>query len=78
MLRADKDSPCNPVAHVQVLYAIKTRSGEVYMRFQKMYGDTSALQVLHCSCVLVAKQTAERSSSLSPIFFMLQQLVVAT
>ena len=31
--------------HLQVLYAIKTRNGEVYMKFQKMYGDRTAFQV---------------------------------
>ena len=35
----------------------------MYMRFQKMYGDTSALQVHQCSCVLMAS----RQLSLCPI-----------
>ena len=30
----------------QVVYAIKTRAGEVYLRMQRNYGDTTALQVL--------------------------------
>ncbi len=29
----------------QVMYAIKTRNGDVYLKFQKMFGDTSALMV---------------------------------
>ena len=29
----------------QVMYAIKTRNGEVYIKFRRMYGDTSALMV---------------------------------
>jgi hypothetical protein len=29
----------------QVMYAIKTRNGEVYMQLKKNYGDTSALLV---------------------------------
>lgn len=29
----------------QVMYAIKTRNGDVYLKFQRMFGDTSALMV---------------------------------
>ena len=31
----------------QVVYAIKTRNGEVYLRLQRNYGDLAALQVRH-------------------------------
>jgi hypothetical protein len=30
----------------QVMYAIKTRNGQVYLRFQRKFGDLTALQVL--------------------------------
>ena len=29
----------------QVVYAIKTRNGQVYLRLQRKYGDLTALQV---------------------------------
>jgi hypothetical protein len=29
----------------QVMYAIKTRNGQVYLRFQRKFGDLSVLQV---------------------------------
>lgn len=29
----------------QTMYAIKTRNGDLYFKFKKMYGDTSALEV---------------------------------
>lgn len=31
----------------QVVYAIKTRNGEVYLRLQRNYGDLANLQVRH-------------------------------
>lgn len=40
----------------QVMYAIKTRNGDVYLKMKRNYGDTSALMVrrhhfrLHVSC----------------------------
>lgn len=47
----------------QVVYAIKTRNGEVYLRLQRNYGDLANLQVrrrparlAHRSCALVARR----------------------
>ena len=33
----------------QVMYAIKTRNGQVYMQLQSNGGDISVMQASHCS-----------------------------
>ena len=34
----------------QVMYAIKTRNGQVYMKLQSNGGDVSVMQVSGCNC----------------------------
>lgn len=36
----------------QTMYAIKTRNGQLYFKFKKMYGDLSAFEVLPFSHML--------------------------
>lgn len=53
-----------PWVRLQVLYAIKTRNGDVFLRFQKMYGNMSALQVSTAAChACVASLPAAPSTS---------------
>ena len=37
----------------QVVYAIKTRNGEVYLRLQRNFGDLTSLQVHACDAALL-------------------------
>ena len=51
----------------QVMYAIKTRNGQVYMKLQSNGGDVSVMQVSGCNCPCSAMSKLLKLLQIAPV-----------